>query len=743
MRARVAAMAVAAFCTAFAGAAAAQGSVATDRAALEALYRATAGPGWTDSTNWLTDAPLSAWFGVTTDDGGRVTKLDLAGNGLAGPLPGELGSLANLEVLSLWFNALTGSIPGELGALANLRVLSLWSNELTGPIPGELGALANLEDLSLSNNRLTGPIPASLGSRVGLLFLELSGNALTGPIPSALGNLVILRRLDLGRNRLTGPVPPWLGSLTELKDLILAANALTGPIPSEVGNLRALQTLDLSYNWGLSGPLPAGLELPSLEELDILVTRACAPAAWEGRLAAIAFNGRRCGSEAEVTIDVAVVHTRAARDSAGGAAAIGAEIDLMIAETNEAYAASGVRHRVALVEVSEVSYVESGDVGVDFARLGDPSDGHLDEVHALRDLVGADLVHLILGRGERVNICGIADVGGAFGVTVQGCGGRIFAHELGHNLGLVHDRYTNHGSADGGHAHPAYGYVNQRGLAAGAPEASRWITIMAYRNQCGAAAVECHEPLLFSNPRQRHAGDPLGVAFGDEAGPADTVAVLETTAPAVAAWRDRRPRRANRPPVAVGSLPDRRLVPRGILPVDVSRAFVDPDGDALDYAVSSSATHVVTAGAAGARLTLTAVGAGAAEIRVTATDYEGLGATQPFTVTVSLSPPFTDDPIRLGVTPIKALHFTELRMRIHALRRQAGLERFPWTDPVLTGGVTPVRLVHLLELRTALAEAYAAAGRAAPRWTDEAAAGGTPIRAVHLMELRAAVVELE
>lgn len=62
--------------------------------------------------------------------------------------------------------------------------------------------------------------------------------------------------------------------------------------------------------------------------------------AWEDRLAAIAFKGRRCGSEAEVTLDVAVVHTRAARESAGGAAAIGAEIDLMIALA-ETYAAVG------------------------------------------------------------------------------------------------------------------------------------------------------------------------------------------------------------------------------------------------------------------------------------------------------------------------------------------------------------------------------------------------------------------
>ena len=75
-----------------------------------------------------------------------------------------------------------------------------------------------------------------------------------------------------------------------------------------------------------------------------------------------------------------------------------------------------------------------------------------------------------------------------------------------------------------------------------------------------------------------------------------------------------------------------------------------------------------------------------------------------------------------GVTPVRAVHFTELRTRIDALREAAGLGRFRWTDPVLRAGVTPVRLVHLLELREALAAAYAAAGRAPPRWTDAAPA---------------------
>ena len=129
---------------------------------------------------------------------------------------------------------------------------------------------------------------------------------------------------------------------------------------------------------------------------------------------------------------------------------------------------------------------------------------------------------------------------------------------------------------------------------------------------------------------------------------------------------------------------------------------------------------------------------------VTATDTGGsnTSATQTFPVTVPA--PFTDRVLVPGGTPLRAVHFTELRARIDAVRSAAGLARFTWTDPVLTAGVTPVRLTHLLELRSALAAAYASSGRSAPIWTDPAPTPGTtPIRAAHLMELRAAVVALE
>ena len=673
--------------------------------------------------------------------------LSVDSNELTGPIPVELGSLANLETLSVDSNELTGPIPAELGSLANLETLSVDSNELTGPIPVELGSLANLQTLSVDSNELTGRIPAELGSLANLETLSVDSNELTGPIPAELGSLANLETLSLGSNELTGPIPAELGSLANLQLLDVSSNALTGPIPAELGSLVNLERLDLSYSWGLSGSLPAGLERSRLENLDIFVTGVCTPTRWRGWLATIDFRGRLCETGTDVSVDVAVVYTPAAREAAGGATAIEAVIDLMIAETNQANETSGVHHRLALVDRSEVAYVETGETLLDVERLANPTDGHMDDVHALRDRVGADLVHLLLF--EDVDFAGGAYVGDPFGATCQSCGGGVFAHELGHNMGLFHDRYQAH-TYDGGTgrrlgAHPAYGYVNQRAFDAGAPPSSRWRTVMSYERHCADANVPpCSRLLRFSNPRQVYNADRLGIPYDEGgstlAGPADATAVLNTTGPAVALWRDR-PGRANRAPTAVGTLPGRRLPVRGMLDMDVSQAFVDPDGDTLTYAVASSAPRVLTASATGARLTLTAVGVGTATIRVTATDPGGLSASQSFVATVTVTVPFTDDPIRPGVTPIKAIHFTELRMRIDVLRSATGLARFPWMDPILRAGATPVRLAHLLELRSALAEAYTAAGRAAPGWT--AAAGATPIRAAHMTELRAAVLELE
>ena len=156
-------------------------AAATDRAALAALYAATGGPGWANSTNWETSAPLGEWYGVTTDASGRVTELNLINNGLTGSIPPALEELANLEVLHLQRNNLTGPVPAWLGDMTRLRWLRLGGNGLTGRIPDALARLASLEQLYLWGNDLTGPVPAPLGTLRGLTHLQpISISATTG-----------------------------------------------------------------------------------------------------------------------------------------------------------------------------------------------------------------------------------------------------------------------------------------------------------------------------------------------------------------------------------------------------------------------------------------------------------------------------------------------------------------------------------------------------------------------------------
>ena len=237
-----------------------------DRAALVALYNATDGPNWLDNSNWLTDAPLGEWYGVSTDRSGRVVALDLGGEwddasrefvrfGLKGRIPSDLGSLTTLESLTLSINALSGSVPRSVTSLQSLEQLDISYNGLTGPIPLELGTLIALERLNLNENRLVGPIPSAVGDLANLVHLDLSNNELTGRIPPEIGSLLKLRNLDLSFNGLTSVIPPTFGNLTELVDLDLYDNQLTGEIPSALANLDALVSLRLGWNV-LTGPVP-------------------------------------------------------------------------------------------------------------------------------------------------------------------------------------------------------------------------------------------------------------------------------------------------------------------------------------------------------------------------------------------------------------------------------------------------------------------------------------------------------
>ena len=246
------------------------------------------------------------------------------------------------------------------------------------------------------------------------------------------------------------------------------------------------------------------------------------------------------------TIDVMVVYTERAKNRAGGRARMEAEIDQWVAFTNSAYVDSGVNQRLYLVLAEQIAY-RGTDYGQLLTRVRKRGDGHLDQVHARRDAVGADIVTVI---DTTATICGEAymntTIGSwnspyAFNFVSYRCGADTYAHELGHTMGLNHDRYAHRSNlSNRPHAH-SYGYVNQAALEPDSPASAQWRTIMAYDNQCADNGRWCPTIARFSNADLTYGGDALGVADDQPShlvtGPADARRTMNTSARSVANYR--------------------------------------------------------------------------------------------------------------------------------------------------------------------------------------------------------------
>ena len=227
------------------------------------------------------------------------------------------------------------------------------------------------------------------------------------------------------------------------------------------------------------------------------------------------------------TVDILVVWTTAREQQAGGVPQVRTEIDWFIAFTNDALQRSGAFLQLRLVGAEAVDYEDTGSPFTSLQRLSDPADGHLDAVTALRDALGADLVSLAVGRAYRSNV---ANVLGPF--SVIGRNPSTFAHEIGHNLGLDHER-------DGR-------IVRQQAYGHGFTIASTCqSTIMSYGDRCVLRdGTTLARPVPFYASPWHHSpwdGEPLGVSrftkLRGPAGPADAVLALNRNRHAVANFR--------------------------------------------------------------------------------------------------------------------------------------------------------------------------------------------------------------
>lgn len=222
-------------------------------------------------------------------------------------------------------------------------------------------------------------------------------------------------------------------------------------------------------------------------------------------------------------IDVLVVYTPLARDAAGGVNGMAAAMAGWFASTNIFYENSLMGQRVRLVHLALTNYTETTS-GTDLSRLQGTADGFMDEVHALRNQFGADVVHLVCNVTD---VCGRASLminvnpgfaSSAFGLTRYACGAMTFAHELGHNFGCAHDHDNGNIGAF------CYSFGERTALP------QQQITIMSYEPGQNIP--------FFSNPNITFNGQVIGRSGTPcMADSADNSRSQNNTAPTAAAWR--------------------------------------------------------------------------------------------------------------------------------------------------------------------------------------------------------------
>lgn len=258
----------------------------------------------------------------------------------------------------------------------------------------------------------------------------------------------------------------------------------------------------------------------------------------------------------QVTIDLMIVYNDAfvARHGAN----VATRLNNLIAQANDSYLRSEVAITLRLVRSEQKSYTNAISNSVALQDISSGT-GVFSTVAATRNTFGADLVVLLRPYDDATHQgCGIAFVGGfnqttlmsQFGYSVVSdgsdlggsgflCVDKTFQHEMGHNMGLLHDRATVAAEGGGtGATSYAFGYI----IPATNPSVG---DIMSYADQ----AVNCFSsPAVFrQGPGSGLSGgacnvtpttgDVMGVAASNGSASADAAAALNFTRVAVSNFR--------------------------------------------------------------------------------------------------------------------------------------------------------------------------------------------------------------
>jgi hypothetical protein len=210
-----------------------------------------------------------------------------------------------------------------------------------------------------------------------------------------------------------------------------------------------------------------------------------------------------------VVQDLLIVYNQAACDSAdpqnpgNDCSQLEADLVTAVADINTAYTQSLVNITMNLAGTHKTVYTGTTTSGA-LSAIRSTSDGQMDEVHGIRDSLGADIVALVYaGEG-----CGrgylSSNAATAFSVTEESCvvGNRTMAHEIGHNQGAHHDRVTEGGGSTGAYN---YGYRRCNNGSVDDFGSPYFRTFMSY--SCTSAPRVGR----VSNPNVNYAGVPQGV----------------------------------------------------------------------------------------------------------------------------------------------------------------------------------------------------------------------------------------